>query len=343
MTERQEYLLGTGRWEWLGETLGTWYAEPLAAGDGSTLEEIAAAEERVGPLPAVLREWFELVGARLRDVQDYPATPARLRVDDEGCLVAWHENQGCWDIRAVPGPDGRWDDDPVCVGNEDYEFGPVPLSVALHAMTLSETLAGAWSTVPYSDVLEGPLGLLGDQVRGGYTEDEGDRHVLADYPELPLPANPSFYPPRGDATTVLRADDLGIIWMTATDDVFATFASHVDLDPPGGEHAVVLTVATPAGAKNALLRTLRRSPTRPSAKLVQRALGDLGRVTETDGGARRSSAQDGTDWVRFTITTRSPDAVVAALLSVVADQLDAVEIATRPVRLALPRVVHPTE
>ena len=70
MTDQQRNLLGTLRWGWLREFVEVWYAEPLTAEDGSTAEQLTTAEERVGPLPVALREWFTLVGARLRSTQD---------------------------------------------------------------------------------------------------------------------------------------------------------------------------------------------------------------------------------------------------------------------------------
>lgn len=334
-TDRQRHLLAARRWEWLGEYLRLWCAEPLKADDGSSAEEIAAAEARVGPLPAALREWFELVGARLRDVQDSPATPARLWVDD-GHLGVWHENQGAWNIVATPRPDGRWDDDPMCVADEGFDFGPAPLSAALHAMTLSDTLVGATAGGG-----EGPLGLLGQQVRGGGLED-ADRDVLAVFPAFALPSNPFFSDPlRGDITTVLRDEGVQIGWMTSTDEAFARFAAHVDLDPPGGGHVVVLTFTGLADPETVLLLGPRDVPDAGAvghsaaawSTIVQQALGDLGHVDSVELRA---------DVIRLTVTTRSPDAVVAVLLSVVPEPLlDAAEVTARPARLAVPRVVHP--
>lgn len=66
---------------------------------------------------------------------------------------------------------------------------------------------------------------------------------------------------------------------------------------------------------------------------VQQALGGRGHV---------GIGEEGADRIRLTITTRSADAVVATLLSIVPEHLlGTAEIATRPARLAVPRVVHP--
>lgn len=67
--------------------LDRWYADPLTAADGSAPEDIAAAAARVGGrLPDGLAEWFTLVGDRLREIQDAPATPGTLRGDDAGVV-----------------------------------------------------------------------------------------------------------------------------------------------------------------------------------------------------------------------------------------------------------------
>jgi len=320
MTQRQRALLDTPRWAWLRRYLDTWCAEPLAASDASTEQQLADAQQHLGPLPTLLREWFELVGARLCDIQDMPARPPKLRTSD-GRLVVWTENQGVWQILACPRPDGHWDDDPPCVADEGFDFAQ-PLSAALQAMTLSDTLVGIMSLL-YTDRLEGPLGLLSQQVRGGMLEDAPDWDTFRHYPEHPVPNNP-FYEDgllRGDDTTILRDDSSCILWMTATDDAFTAFTSRFKVGAPDEEHEVVL-------------RLPKDSPisVKKSMELLQTTIGDLGHV----GQAEES------DTARFWITTRSPDAVVARLLSAIPQHLLAdAQITTVSHRLAIPRVVHP--
>ena len=166
VSSRQQELLSTPRWRWLGELVELWYADPLSAADGSTAEEIDAASARVGlALPVALREWFELVGNRLRESADTPATPSRLWSRD-GHLAVWTENQGVWNL-VVEG--GDKDADPVCSCDdaEHFDYPLVRLSAALHGMLLSDTLAGAAAPVAPFEDRRGPLGRLGDRVRAG--------------------------------------------------------------------------------------------------------------------------------------------------------------------------------
>lgn len=196
----QAALLAVERWAWLPGFLDRWYADPLDAADG--------AEAPAG-VPGVLAEWFALVGGRLREVQDSPATPSRLYREGDAVEV-WAENQGCWSILAGPG------DDPLCVLDEAeyYSFTPAPLSGVLRGMTVSDTLVGAWAEQP------GTLGALAPGVRGGLLHEPTDAElaaVTAAYPPLPLVANPFWKePPSGDAGTVLRHSGW-IEWMTADD------------------------------------------------------------------------------------------------------------------------------
>lgn len=214
LSQRQRALLAQPRWSWLGGFVGTWYADPLAAADGCGPDELAAAARRLGrPLPAELAEWFELVGHRLEDVQDSPARPDRILLDDDGICV-WVENQGVWAI--VADPDG------VCRSSEVEHFATEPVSVseAVRGMVLSDTLVGAWPGLG-----RGPLGRLAGSVRGDAVEDVSADTLVAvraAYPRLPVAPNPYFaaVPLHGDEGTVLRGDletGLGLMWMTATE------------------------------------------------------------------------------------------------------------------------------
>lgn len=168
LSARQLDIVRTGRWDWLVGFIDTWFAAPLRAEDGAGFEEIAAAESRLGlRLPAALREWFELIGRRLIDIQDQPSTPATLREQDGG-LVVWVENQGVWSIITRSA-----EDDPVCstdvTTEEDALVGTWTvdrLTLALHSMLVSDTLVGVWS-----EALTGPLGKLKANVRGGAIQD----------------------------------------------------------------------------------------------------------------------------------------------------------------------------
>jgi hypothetical protein len=173
---------------------------PLHGDDGCAPEESQAAAERVGvELPIALVEWFELLGSRLQQVQDEPATPSRLRTV-QGRPVVWAENQRVWSILT----DGEGEG-PLCVLDDPTAgaWAATPLSVAVQAMLASDTLVGVWS-----DTGCGSLGRLNASVRGGAlvdaTQDEVDR-LFSGYPPLPRPANPFWDTPvRGDANTLLR-------------------------------------------------------------------------------------------------------------------------------------------
>ncbi|GLZ77252.1 hypothetical protein Afil01_20590 [Actinorhabdospora filicis] len=215
MTPGQAALLAAPRWAWLPDVLERWYATPLRAADSATPPE---------GLPGVLAEWFTLVGSRLREVQDSPATPGRLARDGE-LVEVWTENQGCWSLLAGPG------EDPVCElddGGYFPAFAPAPLSAVLRGMLMSDTLVAAWSGEP------GALGPLAPGVRGGVVQGPAEAAlaaVVAAYPALPLWPNPMWREaPRGDAGTVLRGSEGSWLeWMTADEESHARLAAVVDL------------------------------------------------------------------------------------------------------------------
>jgi len=196
----QSRLLATDRWRWLQEVLETWYAEPLTAADGTSTDELATVlirrrpttgrpttpdEMWPGALPEVLVEWFLLVGNRLRDVRDSPATPKSLYGDQDG-IAMWTENkaesEGWWTL--LVGHDGQ------CFVNDDrFEFPTVPLPTALHAMVLSDTLVGVnhgggWD--PWGKEWIGPLGKISDRVRGAAIEYDEPPHTLSSTHHHPL-------------------------------------------------------------------------------------------------------------------------------------------------------------
>lgn len=126
------------------------------------------------PLPAALREWFELLGHRLQAVRDTPATPQDILLRD-GLIEVWRAAAGEWSLTAPSG------EDPVLQlgGNE------APLSTWLAAMLMSETLVGACQ-----GELQGPLGLLYFSIMGGEVEQAGPdvlTTVREDYEPFALP------------------------------------------------------------------------------------------------------------------------------------------------------------
>lgn len=324
----QARLLATERWGWLAEVIERWYAEPLAAQDGSNPDELATVPVRRwwtvgevwhGEMPEVLKEWFLLVGNRLRDVQDSPATPEKLCGDDDGIGV-WSKNQGSWTL--LVGPDGE-----CFLDDDSYGFPTVPLPTALHAMVLSDTLVGVWSAEegwdPWAvEERNGPLGKIRDQVRGGIVEDDEPRQALsAAYTELPVPGNPYWrVAPRGDSETVLRGlddDTMEIEWMTATDAAFARFDALVGREP-GDEHTVVLAFEG-------------LDPQERSSITTDGIPDTTHFVAAVDGLGRLGQSASSPDSVRYYVTTTSPDEVVPALRAAIPPHLlSHATIAIRP-------------
>jgi hypothetical protein len=216
-----------------------------------------------------------------------------------------------------------------------YGFPACSFESAVRGMLLSDTLVGAWSGTGH-----GPLGPLGPQVQGGSGEEIAAETAAAlsrAYRDrLPVAGNPfAGAAPRGDVDVVFRGADedglgLGLEWMTATRRAFEQFDRIVDLDPPGGEHEVVLAFEDLTPAEHSTLTSSR------SAGDVGRfaaAIGDLGRL----GMSAASATQ-----VRFHVTTTRIDQTADALLSAVPPALaNKVVIAARPVLISTFRVLHP--
>ncbi|MEU5696862.1 hypothetical protein [Actinosynnema sp. NPDC020468] len=307
----QRELLDTDRWAWLRDVVDRWYAEPLTAADGSPPADLEAAAARVGgALPVGLAEWFTLVGRRLRAVQDCPATPGAVRRDGAG-VVVWTENQDVWSL--VVRADG------VCVV-EDFPFPPTPVATAVHGMVLGDTLVGAWA-----GSMTGPLGRLADSVRGGRVEE------ALDYPELAVPGNPfRGVPPRGDVDTVVRGNEAGWEWMTASRAAFERLDGLVPLDPPGGAREVVVAFEDLTAAERAVLT---REHGVPDVDRFAVAAG-------TRAQLRMAAAEAG--GVRFHLVTERAEETVAAVLGAVPEGVaDKVVVAVRPERISRFRVVHP--
>ena len=227
---RQRELLAQDRWAWLRDLLHYWYAEPLTARDGSPLELIDAAQERLGVrLPTALREWYELVGQRLDWIQDRPLPLELLEVTD-GRILFWVENQGVWQV--LVRPDGE---DPEATATQGDAGTAVPLSSWLRALTVSDTLVAVWSGAGH-----GILGRLSPETRGEvfyeFTAHDVER-LTAAYPELPIPPLPYWSaPPRGGSPVIIRCDGIDgamLEWATATDDAFASLGQVLDLERGG--------------------------------------------------------------------------------------------------------------
>ncbi len=221
LSSRQQVLLTHPRWAQVPRIIG-WHRAPLTAADGCSPMEIAAIEERIGlRLPQAVREWFELLGHRLRMVQDIPATPESIQAEGKRVHL-WSENQGAWVLWAGPG------DDPM--GEVEGEAYDAPISAFLVSMLISETLVGAWS-----DTRQGPLGELAPQVCGGgmlddVTEAEIDslqnRYQRCEWP-LPM----SWATWYGDDETIIRISDGDFVeWLTTTPEALARIGESLNRD-----------------------------------------------------------------------------------------------------------------
>lgn len=202
------------RWRPLAEFVETFYEEPLSEESGCSEAEIQATEQRLGVrLPCALREWYFLVGHRLRDVgQDVPTSLSQLRVEDDAVTV-WIENQGVWSVSVSA--NGTQEDPAVRVDEDFASMGP--LSEALRGLLLSDTLTGASKGQGL-----GPLGALAPAVTGGWHESIADwEGARARYPARAEPPIPTFagHPYRGNREVVLRAEDGGtfLLWAAATE------------------------------------------------------------------------------------------------------------------------------
>ncbi|GAA1992232.1 SMI1/KNR4 family protein [Catenulispora subtropica] len=135
-------------WDLIKIVAADWSARPLGPRDGCPEEELDAAAVRLGlPLPAALREAFQLFGRRddLTRNQDPFSTPGDLDLY-EGALVFREENQGvCW--WGVLLEDLGQDDPPTYLrsdmadkSQEHWTPWTDRLSLALAEMVLAETV-----------------------------------------------------------------------------------------------------------------------------------------------------------------------------------------------------------
>lgn len=304
-----------------------WYDEPLADGDGHTSDELAAAAARIGiTLPKVLADWYAQVGNRLRSVQDSPRQLRDLSVED-GSLRVWTENQSVWSIRAEL--DGS--DDPMCrLDDDSYDWPATPLSASLFGMLVSDTLVGAWDGRRM-----GALGRLGRLIQGGFVEDVADEKLVElrqAYGPLEIVRNP-FFPERyiGDGETIIRIQEVGIEWMTATDAAFARLDTLVGLSS-AEEHEVVIAF-DPLSKQDLKLIVITESHGILLHEHYQRVIADVGHLGMSVAG----------NAPRFHIQSRDPHRILELILDELPAELhDRVTIATRPVGISVFEVLFPT-
>ena len=197
-------------WEFVRAIMAA-FDRPVAEGDGIDAGRVQAANERLGGIPAALREAYLLFGRRtdLTAAQDQLLAPEQLRSNADGILVFRVENQYCasWGIR-VPAL-GAGQDDPPAVVNVGRGWVPYSdrLSVALVEMVLSEALMSADLRVTDNRELD----------------DETSAALNASFVRLPIPDFP-FWAGMTDSVRwfagpdVLLRDDGGVwLWVLGRD------------------------------------------------------------------------------------------------------------------------------
>ena len=328
LSSRQNHLLQTDRWEPLRRFVELWYAEPLSQDSGVLPEEIDATVERLGaPLPVALTEWFELVGRRLRNVQDAPRRLDQIEIGD-GTIDVWVENQGVWSICAPMD-----EEDPLCRLDRDtsFVFPATPLSRTLLGMVVSDTLVGAWAGSRI-----GPLGTLGPSVRGGYHEQlrEDQRLRLREaYDDLPFPYNP-FYdaPVFGNEATIIRRQPDAVEWMTATEEAFSTLDELLELNPIGGNYEVVCSF------ENLSDPQMKAHTAQDGTAKIESYRVILGRA----GHLWQAYVRPEKRQVILHITTKDPQHVKDLLLAELSGEMKRrLTIAARPMSISLFDVLHP--
>jgi len=282
------------RWGPLSRFVHRWYAVPLGS-DVVTEDDLARAESRLGcRLNPVVREWFQLVGHRLRFCgQDIPRRLEELEVRD-GRIVLWQENQGCWSAEvevAAPTTDAS-----VMMMADGRSVARDRLERALLGTLCSDTLVAVWAGNS-----EGPLGEFTSGVVGGYpmeTTPEVESSFEA-LPALEIPNTPLYQGPfRGHESLVIRSSGGGWEWMAADDAAHAEARRLLALDDQIRERRlVVLFDAVPPSVLPAVQRWIDAgSP-----------LGGTGRLVMAGLAAGRPGV-----WLEF--DTDDPEATMRALL-----------------------------
>lgn len=329
MSARQQELLAQPRWEQVGRIIG-WHLNPLVTADGCTVEELTAIEERLGlPLPTVVREWFELLGHRLRAVQDAAATPETISVEDDR-IVIWTEDQGAWQLLVPPGGD-----DPVA----ELEFSPheLPTSVWLTGMLISECLGAMWSWNEGT----GPLGDLRPEVRGDGPMDEVNAAVFEavkqHHPELPWPLPPMWDAWYGDDETIIRVNGTEILeWFTTSDAACARIQRL--LAEGGGAPTVVARISDITEAEYQ-----RLSENGHFNPWLDQGIDEMAAVLSHARSMSTATGAGSDRWHEMTLPTDDPDPLVAALVASLAPTWgDRLTVARRANDDAPFEVVHPS-
>lgn len=326
MSPRQQDLLAQPRWAQLGRVIG-WHRDPLAAADGCSPDEIAAARERIGfPLPSALHEWFEILGHRLLTIQDHAVTVDVLSAEADRITV-WNENQSVWSLATPPG------DDPVA--ELDGAATKAPLSAWLTGLLMSETLVGAWAGEG-----RGPLGVLAPAVNGGGLLDDVTSQELdalrSHYPPLAWPVPASWFTWYGDDETVIRIGDGDFVeWFTATPEALTRLGDVLDLT--AGDTRVVVRISDLTPEEHVQLREtgghmLDTARLHGHSDAAVRALGDL----------VSTELRNAPPMAEIHLDTDQPDALCTLLIDTLAPiWRDRLTIARRPGRVARFQVLHP--
>ena len=270
-----------------------WYADSVHPEDGESEAAIAACESHLeARLPRILKDWYRLLGRRLRPIQDRAVLLSELASESDSTVAIWHENQGVWTIRTPLSPDNP----PILV----VGIAGCPkktLSETLLSMLVSETLFGACG-----ERHEGGLGPLATDVRGGTAE--LNDHLLANltqhYSDLPFAMSPLFAVSDGskligDVSTIVLIDPNGFWWWATRGERALTTLSRVaGFDRVNAEVEVVVAFEC---LPDALIRHLFSEDGVPKTQLIQEAIGSADRVVwgqlTVDGNCRfRVNAKD---------------------------------------------------
>ncbi|MDO5067718.1 MAG: hypothetical protein Q4D96_10610 [Propionibacteriaceae bacterium] len=304
MSTRQQELLAKPRWEQVGRII-SWHRDPLVAADGCTARELTAIEERLGlPLPTVVQEWFELLGHRLRRVQDEAATPETISVEDDR-IVIWTEDQGAWQLLVPPGGD-----DPLA----ELEFSPheLPTSQWLTGMLMSECLGAMWE---WNDGT-GPLGEFRPEVRGDGPQDQINaatfEAVKQHYPELPWPLSPMWDAWYGDDETIIRVNGTDILeWFTTSDVAHARIQQL--LGRSGSKPTVVAQITGITPDEHARFSAGGRFD-----PWLEQGIEAMATVLSLSTGMTTRTHEEPEPRHEMTLRTDDPDPLVAALIATLA-------------------------
>lgn len=258
-------LLQTPRWAALTAFVRRWYAEPLGAAV-VTEDDLARTEAHLGcKMPPALREWFLVVGHRLQfcgqddptrledlagEVATHESWRAKLVAPDNGRIVVWRENQGCWFAEVEVDSSGT-DGTALLTADRGRGGRRERLEQALLGIVCSDTLVAVWA-----GNAGGPLGRLKRGVVGGYPLETTPKVKarVACLPVLDFPNTPSYGGPfRGHESLIIRESGGGWEWMAADEDAHAEANRILGLDEDGGPRRLVVVFdPLPPSARPAL-------------------------------------------------------------------------------------------